>query len=132
MRSVSWKVVNYRPQTKLRKGNVLTSVCQEFCPWGEGSVHPLTDTPRQIPPGRHTPGRHPLSRHPLADTPTKMQQTVRILLECILVLNETWNYEQYHLVPVAVRELLKRKPMLLKFEKKAEMQKHSNVKYWKK
>ena len=24
----------YLPQTKLRKGNVFTSVCQEFCPWG--------------------------------------------------------------------------------------------------
>ena len=24
----------YRPQTKLRKGNVFTSVCQEFCPRG--------------------------------------------------------------------------------------------------
>ena len=24
----------YRPQTKLRKGNVFTSVCQEFCPQG--------------------------------------------------------------------------------------------------
>ena len=47
-------------------------------------------------------------------------------------MNETWDYEQYHLAPVAVRELLKRKPMLLKFDKKAEMQKHSNVKYWKK
>ena len=23
----------YRPQTKLRKGNVFTNVCQEFCPW---------------------------------------------------------------------------------------------------
>ena len=81
------------------------------------------------PPGRHTPGRHPLSGHPLADSPTKMQQTVRILLECILVMNETWDYEQYPLPHVAVRELLKRKPMLLKFDKKAEMQKHSNVKY---
>ena len=32
----------YRPQTKLRKGNVVTSVCQEFCPGGgclEGDVH---------------------------------------------------------------------------------------------
>ena len=36
---------NYRPQTKLRKGNVFTSVCQEFCPQVGGGVHP--------------PGRHP-------------------------------------------------------------------------
>ena len=27
----------YRPQTKLRKGNVFTRVCQEFCP-GRGVV----------------------------------------------------------------------------------------------
>ena len=45
------RVNYYRPQTKLRKGNVFTSVCQQFCP-REGSVHPL--------------GRHPsLGRHPL-------------------------------------------------------------------
>ena len=42
----------YRPQTKLRKGNVFTSVFQEFCPWG--CVHW---------------GRHPPCRHPPADTP---------------------------------------------------------------
>ena len=24
--------INYRPQTKLRKGNVFSSLCQEFCP----------------------------------------------------------------------------------------------------
>ena len=27
----------YRPQTKLRKGNVFTSMCQKFC-WGGGHV----------------------------------------------------------------------------------------------
>ena len=69
---------------KLRKGNVFTSGCQEFCPWGWG-VHSLADTPlgqthtpRQTPPWvytpRHTPPRqtppgiHPLGRHPQADT----------------------------------------------------------------
>ena len=41
-----------RPQTKLRKGNIFTNLCQEFCPqWG--SVHPQ---------GRHPPGRCPLPR----------------------------------------------------------------------
>ena len=55
----------YRPQTKLRKGNVLTSMCQEFCPWHP----PWTDTsPGQTPPSRWL-----------------LQQMVRILLECILV-----------------------------------------------
>ena len=39
----------FRPQTKLRKDNVFTPVCQSFCSRGE------VDT---------TPGRHPLSRHP--------------------------------------------------------------------
>ena len=28
----------YRPQTKLRQGNVFTSVCQEFCPQGGACV----------------------------------------------------------------------------------------------
>ena len=63
----------YRPQTKSRKGNVFTSVCQEFCPqWGRC-------TPRQTPPPGQTPpspGRRLL------------QRTVRILLECIFVLSK--------------------------------------------
>ena len=76
---------NYHPQTKLQKGNVFTSVCQEFCPvvypsmhWGR---HPLADAPGQTLP---LPGsQHP----PWADTPPRqpLQRTVRILLECILV-----------------------------------------------
>ena len=42
----------YRPQTKLQKGNVFTSVCQEFCPQLGGEVYnpwadsPQADTPR--------------------------------------------------------------------------------------
>ena len=49
----------YRPQTKLRKGNVFTSKCQEFCPQGG-----CTPPGRQTPPG-HTPPRagHPPSRN---------------------------------------------------------------------
>ena len=44
--------VCYRPQTKLRKGNVFTSVCQEFCPQdGRCTLHPWTETPLL---GRHT------------------------------------------------------------------------------
>ena len=38
----------YRPQTKLRKGNVFTSVCQDFCPRGRGVCIPActgVDTP---------------------------------------------------------------------------------------
>ena len=60
----------YRPQTKLRKRNILTRVCQEFCPQG-GGMHPLGRYP---PTGRHPPGQTPLGKHPLgrdpqADTP---------------------------------------------------------------
>ena len=47
---------NYHPQTKLWKGNVFTSVCQEFCAWGG------------IPPGRHPPWQTP----PWADAPQQM------------------------------------------------------------
>ena len=63
-----------RPQTKLRKGNVFTPVCQSFCSRGGGEVSvlvhagihpqgrhpPWTDTPWQTPP---------LGRHPRTDTP---------------------------------------------------------------
>ena len=68
----------YRPQTKLRKGNVFTSVCQEFCPQEGGGVHPQTD----LPPGRHPPGKTPP-----APSRRLLLRTLRILLECILVLN---------------------------------------------
>ena len=107
--------VCYRPQTKLRKSNAFTPVCDSvsehalgrwvcipactgqegicLCSqegWGVSARHtprqiPLSRTPRQkpprqTPPGSHfTPARHP-PRQPL-------QRTVRILLECILVVN---------------------------------------------
>ena len=73
---------HYRLQTKLRKGNVFTSMCQEFCPGGQclpqcmlGNTHPGRQPPGQTPSwadtplGRHPPGQTPLSRHPQADTP---------------------------------------------------------------
>ena len=67
-----------------------TSVCQEFCPQGGGGgVHPPGQTPR--PPGQISPGpTPPLGRHPppKADIPQEdgyCSQTVRIVLECILV-----------------------------------------------
>ena len=52
------------------KGNVFTSVCQEFCPQGWWCTFPWADTPlgRQPPPPRRS-----------------LQRTVHILLECILV-----------------------------------------------
>ena len=84
----------YRPQTKLLKGNVFTSVCQKFCPQGvcipactgTDSPPPQADTPRQTPCPRadtsgqtllvrHPLGRHPPGRHtpPQADTPPPRQ-----------------------------------------------------------
>ena len=55
----------YRPQTKLRKGNVFTPVCQSFCSRGvAASVHAWILG--RHPPGQtHTPGQTP----PRADTP---------------------------------------------------------------
>ena len=103
----SIRYFNYRPQTKLQKGNVFTSICQEFCPqWGCVSQHaldrgcvsvhvlrvwqtpPRADTPWQTPPGQTPPSRQPpqqtpfLGRHPPSRRP--LQRTVRILLACIL------------------------------------------------
>ena len=80
----------YRPQTKLLKGNVFTPVTS-VCSQG-GGVHPRADTPQ----GRHNPPpptdippqqTPPPGRHPTRQTPPRrpLQQTVRILLECILV-----------------------------------------------
>ena len=52
----------YRPQTKLRKGNVFTPVCQSFCSQG-GLLQCMLGytTPLGRPPlGRHIPlGKHP-------------------------------------------------------------------------
>ena len=71
----------YRPQTKLRKGNVFTSVCQEFCPQKGEEVYTLR---ADSPP--HPPGQTPsLDRHPPPQGRRLLQRTVRILLECILV-----------------------------------------------
>ena len=66
--------------TKLRKGNVFTSVCHsvhggwQTPPWADT---PLTSTCWDTPPAQCMLG-YPPSRRPL-------QRTVRILLECILV-----------------------------------------------
>ena len=89
---------------EVQKGNVFTSICQEFCPGGEGV--PGQTPPEQTPPGRHPPWADiPLDRlgkHPPGQTPPPLGQrrslgrqppssrqllqwTVRIILECILV-----------------------------------------------
>ena len=69
--------IYYSPQTKLWKGNVFTSVCQEFCPRGGEDYTPSKQTSPplgQTPPGQtHTPqadpsGQTPLTgRHPPSD-----------------------------------------------------------------
>ena len=51
----------YRPQTKLRKGNVFTSVCQELCPQVGGG--------RCTPPGQ-TDIHHPHLGRPSRQTPS--------------------------------------------------------------
>ena len=53
-------MIFYRPQTKLRKGSVFTSVCQEFCPQGGGRC----TAPWQTPPGQTPPGQTPRSDTP--------------------------------------------------------------------
>ena len=54
----------YRPQTKLQKGNVFTSVCQEFCPQGGP---PGKQTPPSPPPPQQTAAvaddTHPTGMH---------------------------------------------------------------------
>ena len=85
----------YRPQTKLREGNVFTPVCDSV--QGGGCIQACSGqgctSHRQIPhgktPPRHTPpwadipgqtfpGRHPPSPR------RALKRAVRILLECIL------------------------------------------------
>ena len=64
--------VCYRPQTKLRKGNVFTSVCQEFSPQG-GCLPDTHPSPGRYlldrRPQAETPGQTPLGRHPHGQTP---------------------------------------------------------------
>ena len=90
----------YRPQTKLRQGNVFTRVCREFCPQRgvSGRQPPGQTPPGQTPPwtdtpclGRHPPGQTPPwpDTTPWPDIPLSrrlLQRTVRILLECIFVI----------------------------------------------
>ena len=57
-----------RLQTKLRKGNVFTSMRQEFCPCQGGGVC-VCPQKQTLPMGRHPIGIHPLGRHPPGQTP---------------------------------------------------------------
>ena len=64
-----WFLDYYHPQTKLQKGNVFTSVCQEFFPQGSVCQTPPGQTPPlgQTPPWADTPWHTPQ-----ADTPQQM------------------------------------------------------------
>ena len=87
--------IYYRPQTKLREGNVFTPVCDYVhrgrctppladiplpltdTPW---QTHPQADTPLgRYPTGRHPPGRHPPERATAADgtLPTGMHSCLK-------------------------------------------------------
>ena len=70
------KINIYRPQTKLRKCNVFTPVCQSFCSWGVvypsmhwgRQTHPGQTPPCPVHAGIHTPcpvhaGIHPPGSH---------------------------------------------------------------------
>ena len=78
---------SYRPPTKLREGNVFTGVCHSVH-MGEGgrAVPPrpysfgTIPSSRTVPPKIITPWTIPL-------LPERQKQSVRILLECFLVLN---------------------------------------------
>ena len=66
----NWQYCHYyRPQTKLRKGNVFTSVCQEFCP--QGGVYASMHWGRHPRAGTHHPraGTPPWQVHYPAGTP---------------------------------------------------------------
>ena len=89
MNSIIIYLIFYRPKTKSRKGNVFTSVCQEFCPRGAIHTHPWADTAlgrhsqQADTPwantllGRHSPSRKtPLAgRHPPPSRQTHHWQT---------------------------------------------------------
>ena len=74
------KVFSLPSATKLRQGNIFTSMCQEFCPRREGGVclsgcwdtPPWADTPPSKHPPRQTPpGQTPLGRQPPLCTPPR-------------------------------------------------------------
>ena len=69
------------PEKKSREGNVFTPVCQPFCSLGVGCIPACNGTGcLPLSPGGVHPPRQTLPVRPL-------KRTVRILLECILVLN---------------------------------------------
>ena len=67
----------YGPQTKLRKGNVFTPVCQSF--HSQGGVPAPVHAGIHTPPGRHpradTPLGRPLRQTPPGQTPLRRADT---------------------------------------------------------
>ena len=78
----------YRPQTKLREGNVFTLVSQSFRSQGLSWCHFLLWT-APPPTGWHPTGQHPSpptrTASPQDATQRKDKRLIRILLECFLV-----------------------------------------------
>ena len=58
---------------KLWKGNVFTSVCQEFCP--QGGCLPDTPPGQTPPPDTPLQADTPLGRHPTRQTPPPQADT---------------------------------------------------------
>ena len=77
-------LICYRPQRSCGKAMFLhRSVCHSVHREVFGSHHPLD----KHPPGRHLPGSQPLLRQTTPPPPRRpLQRTVRILLECILII----------------------------------------------
>ena len=63
---LAFKKSDYRPQTKLREGNVFTPVCQSFRPQGSWGVYPSMDLPTPDREDTHPPPAEP----PPGQTPT--------------------------------------------------------------
>ena len=79
---------HYRPQTKLRKGNVFTPVCQSFCTQGGVCPSACWNTPpwADTPPGQTPPlGRHP--SHKMATAADDTHSTGMHSCLCNILLN---------------------------------------------
>ena len=89
---------HYRPQTKLLKGNVFTSVCQEFCPQWRCTPPPPRQTantllglpPSQTPPSPgQTPAPHQTATVADDTHPTGMHSCLQLYSQTIL----NWPYK---------------------------------------
>ena len=77
----------YRPQTKLREGNVFTRMSHSFCPQGGGvGCIPACNGKRDVL--QPSLGRHPQADPSQGKPPPRwpLKRVVCIILECILVV----------------------------------------------